>query len=174
LNILQLLCLNLLMTTLPALALALEPTEDYMPEREVMPDPLDRGQLAAIIFWGLLITAIGMISYLVPIINLKLSHAEAGTLAFCALGLAQTLNLFNIQAYRRNHDRETFWSDLLTTPVTWIVLIGAIVLELLAVYITPVSQLLGTASPDPLHLLIPAGAAIFLMGFAIRTSLSAR
>ncbi len=174
LNVVQLLCLNLVMAVLPTLALALEPTEpDGMPEREPMPDPLDKQQLGAILFWGLLICGVGLASYLIPLLVFKLGPAVAGTMAFCALATAQTLNLFNVQACKTDR-KEAFWDDMLTMPVTWLVVSGALLVQAGALYVGPISQLLGTVRVEPLWMLLPVGLAAAAMAASVRTALSLR
>jgi Ca2+-transporting ATPase len=96
---LQILWLNLVTDTFPALALALEPAEaDIMrrPPRNPQKAILSRGFLTAIGFYALLITAATMAAYLWGLS--RGPQERAITLAFQTLALAQAFHLGNARS----------------------------------------------------------------------------
>jgi Ca2+-transporting ATPase len=97
---LQLLWLNLVTDTFPALALAMEPTErDVMtrPPRQPQEAILSRSFLTRIFVYGSLITISTLAAYLWA---LQISAAHASTVAFMTLALAQTAHLGNARSER--------------------------------------------------------------------------
>jgi Ca2+-transporting ATPase len=96
---LQILWLNLVTDTFPALALALEPAEaDIMrrPPRSPQKAILSRGFLTAIAFYALLITAATMAAFLWGLS--RGPQERASTLAFQTLALAQAFHLGNARS----------------------------------------------------------------------------
>ncbi len=97
---LQLLWLNLVTDTFPALALALEPAEtDVMsrPPRRPQEAILSRSFLAQIFAYGTLITMATLAAFLWA---LQTSAAHASTVAFMTLAFAQTAHLGNARSER--------------------------------------------------------------------------
>ena len=97
---LQLLWLNLVTDTFPALALALEPAEvDVMsrPPRRPQEAILSGSFLAQIFAYGSLITIVTLAAFLWA---LQTSAAHASTVAFMTLALAQTAHLGNARSER--------------------------------------------------------------------------
>ena len=91
---------------------------------------------------------------------LALSVPAAGTMAFFAMGLALTLNLLNIQYYNSGGRAKEFLAEIAKVPLTWIVMGVVLGLQLLAIYVPVLHEILGTAYVAPLHLLLPVGAAL--------------
>jgi Ca2+-transporting ATPase len=95
---LQLLWLNLVTDTFPALALAIEPAEeDVMRRPPRRPDEaiLSRRFIGSILAYGALITACTLTAF---VWGLDVSPAHASTLAFMTLALAQTFHLGNARS----------------------------------------------------------------------------
>jgi Ca2+-transporting ATPase len=156
LSALQLLWLNLVTDTFPALALAVEPPEENVMARPPR-DP--RGQLfsgpflRAIAGYAALITAVTLVALIVV---LRDGHAErAQTAAFMTLALAQTFHLGNarstgpvlsLAAALRNR-----WA------IASIVIVVA--LQLLAVFARPLAAVLGVHALDRREWAIVLGLA---------------
>jgi Ca2+-transporting ATPase len=190
LNVVQMVWLNLVIVSIPALVLAIEPVKeaDFQgPVGESSPadtrhfkarqadasplgmglnsDPLDPAHLFLVFYWGALMMLAGLGAYLLCTLGLKLPAPVAGTSAFCTLALAQTLNLFNVQALNAGEHRRRFLAELAGTPITWVVLLLTLALQVLAVYVPGVNTLIGnTPLPMPAVLvsaLLGLGAVVF-------------
>jgi Ca2+-transporting ATPase len=142
---LQLLWLNIVTDTFPALSLALEPAErDIMlrPPRDPQEAILSRAFVSRIAFYAALITAVTLAAY---IYALNASPGEDGaravTVAFMTLALAQLFHLGNARS------RSAVLSRSAATANRWA--IGAVALVLLlqlaAVYVAPLARLLRLA-----------------------------
>jgi Ca2+-transporting ATPase len=143
---LQILWLNLVTDTFPALALAFEPAEaDLMRRPPRAPDApiLSRHMLGSIAVYATLITASTLAAFAWGLTQGE-GTGQAVTLSFLTLGIAQTLHLGNARSAAAVTTRKA----VLRNPFA----LGAIVLTLglllATVYVEPLSALLGTRAPD--------------------------
>lgn len=193
LNVVQMLWLNLVITLIPALVLAVEPVnetdllmpeaepetdkpvsfiEKYKQQEEKEPpkvDPLDQGRIFLVGFWAVMMMLSGLGTYLVTLLLLKQPPEVAGTAAFCALALTQTFNLFNIQALNAGEDRRSFVSELTSTPITWVVVLAALAMQALSVYLPFLNELMGTVPLPWQALATAAGLGIVTIVFSLKT-----
>ncbi|MEX2049601.1 MAG: HAD-IC family P-type ATPase, partial [Gemmatimonadota bacterium] len=152
---LQILWLNLVTDTFPALALALEPAEPGVmrrPPRESDASLLSARFLAAILWYAALITAATLAAYLWGLA--AGNEARAITIAFMTLALAQLLHLGNA----RSRGPVLSWRRIVANP--WALGAVALVLALqaAAVYWPPLARLLRT---------VPLGATDWLVILAL-------
>jgi Ca2+-transporting ATPase len=186
-NVVQLLWLNLLIVSVPALVLAVEPTREepaaLMEEhrqsiakqsksKKTQHDgqaPLDSTHLFLVCYWATLIMLAGLGAVLLCLHAFKLSAAESGTAAFCAVAVAQTLNLFNVQALNAGERRGMLMAELASTPITWIVLATALLLQASSVYMPGLNTMLGTAAMSPQAALVAVGLGVGAVLFSLKT-----
>jgi len=138
---LQILWLNLVTDTFPALALALEPGEpDVMSRPPRRPDEaiLSRAFVRSVGFHALLITAATLAAYGWGLVTLE--PGRAVTVAFMTLALAQLFHLGNA----RSRGPVLRPSRALANPWALASIPLVIVLQLAAVYWPPLSRVLGT------------------------------
>jgi Ca2+-transporting ATPase len=164
---LQILWLNLVTDTFPALALAVEPAEpDVMsrPPRDPRAGILSRAFVTSLSFFALLITAATLGVYLWGLATGPLDRAV--TLAFMTLALAQLFHLGNARSRSRVVRPERAFAN------KWALasLVVVAVLQLLAIYWPPLARVLGTV---PLNLsewgvVLGAASVPALVGQAIR------
>jgi Ca2+-transporting ATPase len=170
LNVVQMLWLNLVITLVPALVLAIEPVnetellpaapepeeadhpvsfiEKYKQKEEKEPakiDPLDESRVFLMGYWAFMMMLAGLGAYFATLLLFK-QPLMAGTASFLALALAQTFNLFNIQALNAGEDRRSFMSELASTPITWVVVLVALVMQALTIYLPFLNELMGTVA----------------------------
>lgn len=191
LTVVQLLWLNLIIISIPAMVLAIEPTRaeaDFTPSSEegnapakqwqykkqetsanettiLDADPLAQGHLFLIAYWGVLIMASSLGAYAICAFLLKTSPMVAGTAAFCTMAISQTFNLFNVQALNAGVHRRDFMKELSSTPITWLVIGVALLLQAITIYTPVLNTIMGT-TPLPLvitgiPLLLGLGGVLF-------------
>lgn len=183
-NIVQLLWLNLVIVSIPALVLAVEPArEDASPEaapnrpakrtgaKRTGTDepPLNGTQLFLVGYWAVLIMLAGLGADLTCQYLLKQSAGLAGTAAFCAVALAQTFNLFNVQALNAGEHKGAIMTELLSTPITWIVLGLVILLQAGSVYFPALAAVLGTHPMTAPVALISVSFGLGAVVFSLKT-----
>ena len=139
---LQILWLNLVTDTFPALALAVEPGEpDLMRHPPRKPDAaiLSRPFVTSLVFFAALITAVTLVAFLW---GLRAGESErAVTLSFMTLAFAQLLHLGNA----RSRLPVLAWRRIVANPWALAAIPLVIGLQLLAVYWAPLSRILETA-----------------------------
>ncbi len=146
---LQILWLNLVTDTFPALALALEPAEPNVmrrPPRDPEQAILSRTFLRTVLVYGLLITVPTMVAYLLGRMGASANGARAVTMSFMTLALAQAFHLGNARSLGHVLTPERATSN--RWAVGAVVLV--VVLQLFTIYLPPLARALGTY---PLHIL---------------------
>jgi Ca2+-transporting ATPase len=164
---LQILWLNMVTDTFPALALALEPAEaDVMrrPPRDPRKALVSRGFVLAVLFYGGLITAATIVAY---VLALDGPVARARTIAFMTLATAQLLHLGTARSER--HVLRP--GRALANPYALGALALSFALQLTAMYVAPLAEVLQVVPLDGRDwLLIGAcGAVPSIVGQAIRS-----
>ena len=152
---LQLLWLNMITDTFPALALALEPAESNVMRRPPRrPDEaiLSRQFLVRILMYGTLITAATIGAFLWALAH---SPAHATTIAFMTLALAQILHLGNARRRGPVFHR----GGALSNPYAIAAVMLSAGLQLAALYIEPLPRLLRVTPLDAGEWAVVAGCA---------------
>ncbi|MEK7831672.1 MAG: HAD-IC family P-type ATPase, partial [Acidobacteriota bacterium] len=172
---LQILWINLVTDVFPALALAVEPpAPDVMQKRprSSTESLLSRSLLILISWQGVMLGAFGLAAYLWAL-NAYGSGAHARTIAMLALVGAQLGHLFNCRSRTRSA-----LTGLFTNGYVWGAAATVIVLQLLAVWWSPLASVLQTVSPNPmdwgiiaLTMLAPVGIVEIIKFIARRTAI---
>ncbi len=125
----QILWINLLTDTAPALAMGVDPPPDDVmarPPRRMTDRVIDREMRAGVIFVGFVMAVVSLLALDIGLpgglVEGSGTLSEARTLAFTTLVLAQLFNCFNARS-----DRVSAFHHLFTNPLLW----GAITLSLL-------------------------------------------
>ncbi len=196
LTVVQMLWLNLIVVSIPAVVLAIEPSPDltespsanthnpsatgdwhYQKQSKTQhstsllgQDPLDQSHLILMAYWGALMMLASLGTYAIFTLALKQPPAMAGTAAFCAMALCQTLNLFNVQKLNAGENHRNFMRELSSTPITWVVLGISLLLQAATVYIPGMNALMGTVPLPPVFALLPLGLGLACMLFSLKTT----
>jgi len=162
---LQVLWLNIVTDTFPALALALEPGDGTVmdrPPRGPAETLLSRQFLTSVFFYALLITVSTLAAL---ILYQERPVPQTRTIAFMTLAFAQLFHLGNARS-----DRALTGREALSNPYALAAIALSIVLQLIAAYLTPLARILGVVPPEGRDwLVIVALAAVpALIGQAIR------
>jgi Ca2+-transporting ATPase len=163
---LQILWLNLVTDTFPALALAVEPgDEDVMrrPPRDPRAAMLSRTFLSSVTGYAMLITAATLAAY-VWALDAGLPHAT--TVAFMTLALAQTFHLGNARSGRHVLSP----GRALANPYAIAAVAVSGLLQLVAIYVGPIAAALGVVPLSAREWLVVLAAAAMpaVVGQAIR------
>jgi Ca2+-transporting ATPase len=140
----QILWMNLVTDTFPALALALEPSDSTVmrrPPREPGTLLLSRGMLRLTLLYALLIAAVTIVALLWGLREWPAERARAVTLSFTTLAFAQVFHLGNARSRQHVASRRRMLSN--RYALTAVVLVVA--LQVLAVLAPPLSRVLATA-----------------------------
>ena len=162
---LQILWLNMVTDTFPALALALEPGDANVmnrPPRDPAEALLSRQFLSSVMFYAALITGVTLAAF---VLELEGSETRAQTVAFMTLALAQLFHLANARS-----DAPLVGRHHLSNPYALAALIFSILLQLVAAYFAPIAHVLRVQRLDASDwLLIFALAALpAIVGQGIR------
>jgi Ca2+-transporting ATPase len=162
---LQILWLNLVTDVFPALALGLEPPEpDVMrrPPRDPQAEILSRRFLLQVLTYGLLLTAVPLITFqwALHVWSLELAHAR--TIAFMTLALTQLFHVFNARSPRA----VLFNRRLFQNPWAWAAVGLTVGLQLTVVYIPPLRHIFDTTplSPQEWTLVLVASLLPLVLG----------
>lgn len=139
---LQILWLNLVTDTFPALALAVEPAEDdamRRPPRDPDEAILSRRFLGRVVWFALLLTAVTMAAFVIGLDGSRTASSRALTMSFMTLALAQTFHLANARIRVKAFAIRTFIENRYATGAVGFV----VLLQLLAVQLPPLAALLG-------------------------------
>jgi magnesium-transporting ATPase (P-type) len=143
----QLLWINLLTDTAPALALGVDPPPDHVmrrPPRRLTDRVIDREMWIGIFWVGLVMAAVTLAA-----LDLRLAGGilrgsgtieEARTMAFTTLVFAQLFNCFNARSDRRSAFRHLF-----TNPLLWGAIALSVVLQVAVVQLSFLNDAFGTA-----------------------------
>lgn len=127
----QLLWINLLTDSLPAIALGLEnPDKNIMKEKPRNP----RKSIFSDGLWGKIIvegTMIGLLNLLAFSIGIKYYNLEvARTMAFVSMGILELIHCFNVRT-----NESIFSKDLFSNKYLWLAFLGSVVLQIIVVII---------------------------------------
>lgn len=140
---LQILWLNMVTDTFPALALAMEPGDAnvmHRPPRDPAEALLSRGFLSSVMFYAALITGVTLAAF---VLELDGSEARARTVAFMTLALAQLFHLANARS-----DAPLVGRQHVSNPYALGALVFSILLQLVAAYFAPLARVLGVVPLD--------------------------
>jgi Ca2+-transporting ATPase len=135
---LQLLWLNMVTDTFPALALALEPGDPGVmrrPPRDPRAAILSRPFVLSILLYGGMITVSTLAAFAWALAR---APGEAVTMAFTTLALAQTLHLGNARGEGPMLGAGRFWSN----PYAAAAAVTSLLLQLAALYVAPLAATL--------------------------------
>jgi Ca2+-transporting ATPase len=152
---LQILWLNMVTDTFPALALALEPGDaDVMARapRDPAEALLSRRFIWSVAFYGALITIATLAAYGW---YLDGPTRRAQTIAFMTLALAQLFHLGNA----RSDEPLVGWTRALANPYAIAALVLSIGLQLLTAYLPPLARILGVVALDSKDWFVVIGCA---------------
>ncbi|MGH7445513.1 MAG: cation-translocating P-type ATPase, partial [Longimicrobiales bacterium] len=139
---LQILWLNLITDTFPALSLAAEPGDENVMRRPPQ-DPkqaiLSGSFLRQVAFFAVLITAATLGAFLWALNDASVDPARAVTIAFMTLALAQVFHLGNA----RGPEPVLLWRRVIRNPWALGATALTIALQLVAVYVPPLAAILG-------------------------------
>ena len=142
----QLLWLNLVTDSLPALALGVEPVEAGMMEQP--PRPADQGlfdkQFSLRLAWqGLMVGGLTLAAYFLGFTRLAapgMEGAVANTMAFSTLTLSQLFHAFNV----RSEDRSIFAQGVLSNPAMNRAFLAGIVMQVSVLCLPPLQLVFRT------------------------------
>jgi Ca2+-transporting ATPase len=157
---LQILWLNLVTDTFPALSLALEPAEPGLmrrPPRNPKEAILSGPFLRRIFFYSTLITVSTLAAFMVGFSGAGGAATQhAVTLSFMTLALAQTFHLANA----RSAGQVLEFRKAVSNPYALGAVVLVLLLQLVAVYFDPLSKVLGTYPLSGRDWLVVAGLAL--------------
>ncbi|HEU0298702.1 MAG TPA: HAD-IC family P-type ATPase [Longimicrobium sp.] len=164
---LQILWMNIVTDTFPALALAVEPGERGVmrrPPRDPHAAILSRGFLLGVGFYGAMMTAATLVAFLW---GLRTGDAaRAMTLSFTTLGLAQILHLGNARSRGAVLGLRAATANVFALAAVAL----TVGLQLLALYLPPLQRLLGLVPPGLAEwmVVLPLAAAPAMVGQGIK------
>ena len=168
---LQILWMNLVTDVFPALALAVEPpSQDIMvqPPRTSRAMLLSRSFLVLIGWQGVLLASIALGVYTWALQRYG-PGPHARTLALFSLVAVQLGHTFNC----RSRTRSAF-EGLFRNPFLWIAALVVILLQLLAVYLSPLAVVLGTVKPSMIDWLVICTSGLLTVAVVEITKLAAK
>jgi P-type Ca2+ transporter type 2C len=149
LTALQILWLNLVTDVFPALALALEPSRDDImrrPPRDPRAELVTPRFLGLITVQSLLLAAVTLAAFTIGLGWHGTSGEglrRAGTMTFMTLALAQLTHAFNV----RSATRSALGGRLFTNAGLWFAVGSCVVLQVAAVAVPPLRELMHTVAP---------------------------
>jgi Ca2+-transporting ATPase len=143
----QILWINLLTDTAPALAMGVDPPPDDVmsrPPRRLTDRVIDKEMTLGVVFVGVVMALVTLLALDIDlpggIVEGSGSLTEARTLAFTTLVLAQLFNCFNARS-----DRVSAFHHLFTNGVLWGAIGLSVVLQVAVVYVPFLNDAFGTA-----------------------------
>ncbi|HSK19468.1 MAG TPA: HAD-IC family P-type ATPase [Longimicrobiales bacterium] len=165
---LQILWLNLITDTFPALSLAAEPGEPgvmtrppYDPQKAIM----SAAFLRRIAFYGALITGVTLAAFVIALRGAGTDLPTGITIAFMTLALAQTFHLANA----RGGGPALGWRRIISNRWALGAALLTVALQFLAVYLAPLARLLGVVplAPRDWLIVLPLAALPAVIGQVI-------
>ena len=157
----QILWINLLTDTAPALAMGFDPPPDdvmNLPPRGLHDRVIDREMQVGIVYVGLVMAVVTLFALdtTLPggLVEGTGTITEARTMAFTTLVLAQLFNCFNARS-----DRVSAFHRLFTNPVLWIAICISLALQVAVVYIPFLNDAFDTTAIDATDWLLCIGLA---------------
>jgi magnesium-transporting ATPase (P-type) len=155
----QILWINLLTDTGPALAMGLDPPPDDVmarPPRRLTDRIIDREMVGGVVFVGLVMAAAALLAFDIGLpgglVEGDGSVTEARTLAFTTLVLAQLFNCFNARS-----ERVSAFHHLFTNRVLWGAIAGSVLLQVAVVHVPFLQGAFDTAALSAGEWLLCAG-----------------
>ena len=149
----QLLWLNLVTDSLPALALGVEPVEAGVMEeqpRDAHAPLFDRAFSLRLAWQGLMVGGLTLAAYFLGFTRLAAPGMEgtvANTMAFSTLTLCQLFHAFNV----RSEDRSLFAMGVLSNPAMNKAFLAGLALQLSVLLIPPLQSAFSVAAMSPLQ-----------------------
>ncbi len=140
LTAIQLLWVNLVTDSLPAIALGLDaPEKDIMEKKPRSPKKglFADGLWAAIIFEGLMIGALSLLAFSIGV-NVLGDLIYGRTLAFAVLSISQLVHAFNMRS-----EHSVFKAGLFKNPYLVLAFIAGLILEVSVISIPPLADIFG-------------------------------
>lgn len=159
---LQILWLNIVTDVFPAMALALEPSSPGAMQRPPRPasEALLTPRFGALIAWQAIVLATVTLAGFAIAMRWHGTDAtglpRATTVAFCVLALVQTFHVFNA----RSLDRSIFSRQQAHNPWIWGAVLLCLGLQVAAVELPALQQVLGTSPLDTRDWLLVGGLAL--------------
>ena len=145
---LQILYLNLVTDVFPAFALGIgegDPGVMRRPPRDPAEPVLASAHWSAIVIHAAAITGATLAAFLLALYWLRMGRADAVTISFLTLSLAQIWHVFNMA------DRHSplFANEVTRNPWVWAALALTITLVVMATYLPPLASVLALSPPSP-------------------------
>ena len=156
---LQILFLNLVTDVFPAFALGLGPGDDGVmtrPPRDPAEPIVDRPRWRLLAVLGALITVATLGAFAAALFWLGLDEAEAVSVAFLTLALAQLVNVFNL----RTPDAGLLRNEVTRNGYVWAALALCLGLIAAALWVPALAGVLGLVDPGRAGLWLAAGASM--------------
>ncbi len=144
----QLLWLNLVTDSLPALALGMEPVEEGImeePPRDASAGLFDRAFSLRLAWQGLMVGGLTLAAYFLGLFVLGTEGGTANTMAFATLTLCQLFHAFNV----RGEDRSLFEQGDLSNPAMNRAFLAGLVMQLSVLLIPPLQGVFSVVPMNP-------------------------
>ena len=146
----QLLWLNLVTDSLPALALGVEPVEEGVmeqPPRKASENLFDRSFTFRLLWQGLMVGGLTLAAYCLGFLRLAqpgMEGAVANTMAFATLTMCQLFHAFNV----RSEDRSLFAQGPLSNPAMNRAFLAGMAMELSVLLLPPLQRVFSVIPMD--------------------------